>query len=162
MSMEDMFLTSSEFSRVPLEAWPEIFLFVYDQFYVLHCCVSLFRFAWVMLLSIKETLLGWHRFFMGKNGRRLVGLSWCVYFWTLWNERNQRSFESKEMFDHLLKFFFLCNLLLWVRVYIDGGSLTMIDFIDWLCLSCRGGFFFFFLLPFWLLFLLPLYATSIL
>ena len=26
----------------------------------------------------------------------------------------------------------LCNLLLWIRLYIDGVSLTMIDFIDWL------------------------------
>ena len=53
----------------------------------------------------------------------------CV-FWTLGKERSQRSFESKEMLDQALKLVFLCTLLLWVRMYIDGGSLTMFDFIN--------------------------------
>ena len=82
--------------------------------------------------AVKETLLVWHGSFIGKkNGRRFEGLSHRV-FWTLWKERNQKSFESKEMFDHTLKFSFLCNLLLWVRMYTNEGSLTMLGFIEWL------------------------------
>lgn len=54
------------------------------------------------------------------------------------------------MYDQALKLTFLCNLLLWTRMYIDGDSLTMIDFIYWLGSSWRGFCFcypFFFVLP---------------
>ena len=47
-------------------------------------------------------------------------------------DKNQRSFESKELYNHSLTFSSLGNLLLWVRVYINESSLTMLDFIDWL------------------------------
>ena len=45
-------------------------------------------------------------------------------------DKNQRSFESKELYNHSLTFSSLGNLLLWVRVYINESSLTMLDFID--------------------------------
>lgn len=56
---------------------------------------------------------------------------WSLLFCSLWKERNQGVFESKEMSNQVLKSTFLCNLLLLVRMYIDGGSLSMIDFMDW-------------------------------
>lgn len=88
---------------------------------------------------------------MGKKWKiqRLVLL--CV-FCTLWKERNQRSFESKEIIDHVLKFTFICNLLWWIWMIIDGVSMTMLNLIDWLgswrsfCFYCP--FFFVLLLSF--------------
>ena len=68
-------------------------------------------------------------------------------FWSLWKERNRRAFKTKEIIYQSPKSIFLCNLLLWVRMYIDEGSQTMIDFIDWLglhvfCLFMHLAFFF--------------------
>ena len=42
--------------------------------------------------------------------------------------KNIWTFKSKVMSNQILKSTFLCNLLLWVRMCIDGGFLVMIDF----------------------------------
>lgn len=36
------------------------------------------------------------------------------------------------MSNQALKSMFFCNILLWVRMYIDGGPLAIIDFVNWL------------------------------
>ena len=64
-----------------------------------------------------------------KNGRRFGVLSPCVFLDNMEGEE-PKIFGSNELSDHSLKFSFLCNLLLQVRVDIDEGSLTMLDFID--------------------------------
>ena len=84
----------------------------------------------MVLQLVKETLLWWHGSFVGKKQKKFWRVIMSCVFWTLGKERSQRSFESKEMLDQALKLVFLCTLLLWVRMYIDGGSLTMFDFIN--------------------------------
>lgn len=74
----------------------------------------------MMTSSLRETVLAWHHSFVDKMKEGLDGCL-VVCFWTLWKERNQRSFKSKEMFYQSLKLTFLCNLLSWVRSYVDGG-----------------------------------------
>lgn len=57
-------------------------------------------------------------------------------------EREELEMFWKQGIVHALWFSFLCNLLMWIRIYIDGGSLTMLDFIDWLRSTWRGGWLF--------------------
>ena len=53
-------------------------------------------------------------------------------FWTIWTERNKRSFENVELSVQRLKFVFLCNLLSWTNLFIKHTSMPLVDFIDWL------------------------------
>ena len=41
-------------------------------------------------------------------------------------------FEDEETLDQSLKSFFLNNPCLWIHVYIDGSTLSLIAFVDWL------------------------------
>ena len=80
----------------------------------------------------KKIDLGMTWFFCRKEAKEGVKGYPVLHFWSLWKGRNQRAVESKGMLDQIIKSSFLGNLLLWVRMYVDGVSLTMIDFIDWL------------------------------
>lgn len=62
--------------------------------------------------------------------KKLRELSPCV-FWSLWRERDKKLVASEDKLDQALKSMFLCNFLLWVRKYMDEGSMLMINFIDW-------------------------------
>ena len=48
----------------------------------------------------------------------------CV--WTLWKERNRRSFKDIERLDQAIKSVIMSTYLEWVRVYILDLSSTMI------------------------------------
>ena len=57
-----------------------------------------------------------------KSRRKVEGLSCLVFF------RHCGRRGAKDLLKYVfstVKFSFLCTLLLWVRMYIDGGSLTM-------------------------------------
>ena len=43
---------------------------------------------------------------------------------------NQRSFESEEQLTQLLKCSLLRSLVSWVSMYIEKGSMSLIDFVD--------------------------------
>ena len=55
-----------------------------------------------------------------------------MHFWTLWKEKNHRTFENKEHHENKLKLLFLSYLLAWVGMYIKEGPMPLIDFVDWL------------------------------
>lgn len=88
-----------------------------------------------------------------------------VHVLVMWKKRSQRSFESKEMFDQALKFMALFNLLSWVNMNIDGGSLSLINFIDLLWSLWRGIFCLvapsFFALPFGILCTWPMFFGAL-
>ena len=67
-----------------------------------------------------------------------------VHVLIIWKKRSHRSFESKEMFDQAPKFVFLLNLLSLVKMYIDEGSPSTIDFIN-LFRFCEWGFIYLFI-----------------
>lgn len=73
-----------------------------------------------------------------KKGRRFGGLSHYAFFGLNGNSLTKDLLRAyKCLFIHLFSPFFV-NLLLWVRVYFDRGSLTIVGFIDWLGLLCWG------------------------
>ena len=72
------------------------------------------------------------RLLLRKWASRLRELLLLVFFWMLWKERNMRFFYSEELFDYKVKCLFLNNFSMWVRVYIGGGYMHLIDFIEWL------------------------------
>ena len=53
-------------------------------------------------------------------------------FWALWRERNRRAFDNFESMDRTIKNSFLYLFWDWVRLYIEGGSLSLLDFVDWI------------------------------
>ena len=94
----------------------------------------LFDISWVLPSLAKETLMRWHKSFMGKkNGKKSGELLLYVYF---------GQFERKKTADHqkiksiLFKgwntFFFFCNLWDWPKLFIIFGTLCIINFFDWL------------------------------
>ena len=63
--------------------------------------------SWVIHSAIKEIVrLAW--LFCQESRKRFGKLFlYAFVFWIIWNERNKRSFENVELFDHRLKFFFV-------------------------------------------------------
>ena len=111
---------------------------------------------------IRETFLGCHGAFMGKKPKKVLMVVPLCVFLSLWKGRNWRSLQSKVRPGAQIHVF--CNPLLQVRRYLDGDSMSMIDFIDLLGGYVRGAFGF--LLPllfflFFFLFCLPLGILSI-
>ena len=93
---------------------------------------SLFRVFWVMQSIVRETLLGWHSYFVGRKRKKVWRAAPLCFFWTIWKERNRRSFENVEFSIQRLKYLFLCNLLTWTKLFIGERLMSIVDFIDWL------------------------------
>ena len=53
-------------------------------------------------------------------------------FWSILRERNRRTFENCESLDQTIKSSFLYLFWDWVKLYIRDGSMSLIDFVDWL------------------------------
>lgn len=66
-----------------------------------------------------------------KSERRFEELLLCAYF-GLSRERNRMSVENEEMSIQSLKNIFLSTLLLWVKLYIGDGSMSLVNFVEWL------------------------------
>ena len=57
---------------------------------------TLFNVLWVLPLSVKEVLLGWHGSFLGKKRRKVGRAAPLCLFWTVWKERNRIVFKNEE------------------------------------------------------------------
>ena len=68
---------------------------------------TLFGVSWVFLSSVKETLLGWNGFFMGKRHKIVWKAGPLCIFWTIWKTRNRISFEDEVLSIQRLKTSFL-------------------------------------------------------
>ena len=53
-------------------------------------------------------------------------------FWTILRERNRRAFDNCETMDQLIKKKNLYLFWDWVRLYNEVGSMSLVDFVDWL------------------------------
>ena len=85
-----------------------------------------------MIHSIRETLIGSHSSFVGRKQKKVWGATPLCLFWIIWKEKNRRSFENMELFDHRLKVLFLYILFSWSKLFIGEKSLSLLDFIDWM------------------------------
>ena len=106
----------------------------------------LFEVPWVLPLTVKETLLGWHDSFVGKKHKKAWKASLICIFWTIWKERNRIAFDNKELSIQRPKISFVCTLWAWTKLCIDEGPLLLINFFFyWSC--SRWGQVVFFVTP---------------
>ena len=91
---------------------------------------TLFGESWVFLSSVKETLLGWNRSFLGKMRRIVWKADPLCLFWSVWKVRNRIVFEDGVMSIQMLKASFVYLLWLETKLFIKDGPSTLIDFID--------------------------------
>lgn len=64
---------------------------------------ALFGIEWLMHSSVKFALLSWHRFFIGKKGKKAKGVTPLCLFWIIWIERNRRVLEDIERMVQAIK-----------------------------------------------------------
>ena len=92
---------------------------------------AIFRVNWVLPLSVRDTLLGWRGFNMGKKRRKVWKATPLCLFWAIWKERNRIAYENEELSIHRLKISFVCNLWLWTKSVVNEGPLPLFSFVDW-------------------------------
>ena len=72
---------------------------------LLHCpkaCIlwqlifSLFGVQWVMHSSVRGLLLSWGDFLVGRKRKKAWKVTPLCLFWSIWRERNRRTFENCE------------------------------------------------------------------
>jgi hypothetical protein len=72
-------------------------------------CGAVFRFLgidWVLPNQVSDLLFGWWNWF-GKKSSGVWNLIPSCLMWTIWQERNSRTFEDKEIaMDKLIEIFF--------------------------------------------------------
>ena len=54
-----------------------------------------FGVSWVFMSLVRETLLGWNGFFVGKRRKIVWRAGPLCIFWTIWNTRNRIAFEDE-------------------------------------------------------------------
>ena len=68
-----------------------------------------------------------------KKSKKAWKTALLCFFWTIWRERNRRTFEKLEQVDQTLKQSFMyIFFLVWVIVYRGYRALSMMDFVEWL------------------------------
>ena len=67
---------------------------------------SLFGVQWVLLATIKVTLLDWDGSFVGKKRKKVWRTNHLCIFWTVWKVRNKIAFEDDTLCIKRLKEFF--------------------------------------------------------
>ena len=80
---------------------------------------------------VKETLLGWKGSSMGKKRNEVWQVGPLCLFWVIWKARNKIAFEDSVLSIQRLKASFVHLLWSETKLWIKGGPLTLIDFIDW-------------------------------
>nr|CAN77022.1 hypothetical protein VITISV_015333 [Vitis vinifera] len=74
---------------------------------------------WVLPVSARDTLLGWHGSFVGKKHRK-AWMAAPLLFWTVWKERTRIAFVNKDISIQMMKFSLTENFSI-VHGY-DGSS----------------------------------------
>ena len=92
---------------------------------------SLFRVLWVVLSSVRETLLSWNGSFVGKKCKKVWRMGPFYIFWTVWKARNIHTFEDDVLSIQRLKGSFVYLLWSETNLFIKDDPSTLINFIDW-------------------------------
>ena len=93
---------------------------------------ALFGVTWVLPFSVRDTLIGWHEFNLGKKRRKVWKTTPLCLFWAVWKERNRIAFDNEDFSIHRLKNSFVCNLWSWTKLVVNEGPLSLLSFFDWL------------------------------
>jgi hypothetical protein len=104
-----------------------------------HCVFRAFGVAWVLPDHIPALLFGWWNWF-GKHSSQVWNLVPHCLMWTLWWERNSRTFED---IDHpvgrLIEILF-SSLFDWARVWGLTSSCSVGDFLESLDFSSISSY----------------------
>ena len=92
---------------------------------------SMFRVQWVLLATVKGTLLGWNGSFVGKKRKGVWRASPLCLFWMVWKVRNKIAFEEEELSIQRLKYSFVYFLWSETKLSIKDGPSTLVDFVGW-------------------------------
>jgi hypothetical protein len=91
---------------------------------------SLFGVCWVMPKGVEDLLACW----AGRCGKGEAASLWKIIphclIWTIWCERNARTFTGVEATVPALKFSFLQTLFEWTTTLNIAHSETMADMLD--------------------------------
>ena len=71
---------------------------------------ALFHVQWVMHSFVRGVLLSWNSFSVGKKRKKAWKVGPLCIFWSIWRERNRRTFEDRERLDQTIKSFFFSLL----------------------------------------------------
>ncbi len=103
---------------------------------LIHCAIALdlwntvlrsFRVLWVFPDRIANLLFGWHNCF-GKHNSEVWNLVPLCLMWTVWRERNRRTFEDEEHSNTKLTELFFGLLFDWVQVWGFTSEISLADF----------------------------------
>ena len=72
-----------------------LFIALRQEFYGSYCLLFL-ELIGFLPLSVRDTLLGWHGFNMGKKRRKMWKAVPLCLFWAIWKERNRIAFEMRS------------------------------------------------------------------
>ena len=87
---------------------------------------------WVFPMSVRETILSWGGYFVGKKRKKTWMVAPFSICWTIWREKNYIAFENKDFSAQMMKTSFICNLWSWSNVYIVERPRSLVDFLTWL------------------------------
>ena len=92
----------------------------------------IFGVQWVFPESVIEVLLSWRGSFVGKKRKKIwKSIPLCI-FWAVWKERNRIVFRGGSLDIQKFKYYFVCNLWSWAKVYIGEESHSLLGFLEWL------------------------------
>jgi hypothetical protein len=105
---------------------------------LLHCSVAaelwgfvfkMFGVDWVMFRCVLDRLAGWRNWF-GKHFSDVWNLAPLCVMWSLWRERNNRTFENVEHSMGWLIKFCMSTLFDWSRAWGFTTSISVGGFIE--------------------------------
>ena len=93
---------------------------------------STFYLIWSVLgpSSVRETLLSWNGFFMGKKRKKAWRAAPFHIFCTVWKARNTLAFKDDMLSIQRLKHFFILSFWSETKLFIDDCPLTIVNFIN--------------------------------
>ena len=91
---------------------------------------ALYGVKWVMHSLVRELLLSLLGSFVGKKRKKTWKVALLFLFWTIWRERNRRTFDICESLVQTIINSFLYLFLNWVSLYIEDGSLSLLGFVE--------------------------------
>ena len=91
--------------------------------------LRLFGIDWVMPGSVVDLLFSWYHW-IGKHSSDIWDLIPGCLMWTIWSERNRRSFEDEEKTVVQLLEFCQRTLFDWSRCWGFTDCSTLLDFLS--------------------------------
>jgi hypothetical protein len=88
-----------------------------------------FRVHWVLPRQVADLLFRWHNWF-GKHHSHIWNLIPLCLMWTVWQERNLRTFEDLSSSPDQLLGTFVPSLFDWSRIWGFTTAVTVTEFVD--------------------------------